>query len=117
MSALGDDAAFEKLASKMPATELWSVLLEIARERAKARTSALAGVDVLKKPLEHAYHSGGVRFVLWVTASDGSEVPLGDGGSFDWMGTLNVQQEERVRRTGLAAQLIPLRFKLPREGP
>jgi hypothetical protein len=38
--ALGDPAAFERLASGLPGTTLWSVLMEVARERARARTPA-----------------------------------------------------------------------------
>ena len=40
VEALGDPAAFERLAAGLPGTTLWSVLMEVARERAKARTPA-----------------------------------------------------------------------------
>jgi hypothetical protein len=68
-------------------------------------------VAVERKPLAHPYYSGGLRFMLWATTSDGEEVPLGDGGAFDWLAQLLSDRRAVYLASGLGAQLIPLRFK------
>lgn len=67
-------------------------------------------VTVTTKRLEHAYYSGGLRYMLWVTAPDGTEVPLGDGGAFDWLTKLLSNRRAVYVASGMGAQLIPIRF-------
>jgi hypothetical protein len=64
-----------------------------------------------RKPLEHAYYSGGLRFQIWVTGPDGSEVPLVDGGAFDWLAKLASNRRGVYVATGAGSQLIALRFR------
>jgi hypothetical protein len=64
-----------------------------------------------RKPLEHAYYSGGLRFQIWVTTPDGSEVPLVDGGAFDWLAKLASNRRAVYVATGMGSQLIALRFR------
>ena len=54
------------------------------------RVAAALGVGIAtaRKPLAHAYYSGGLRYMYWVTAPDGEEVPIADGGAFDWLARL-----------------------------
>jgi hypothetical protein len=66
------------------------------------------------KPLEHPYYSGGVRYMLWATAADGSEVPLADGGSFDWLAQLTANRRHVFIASGIGGQLVALLFRLPR---
>jgi len=74
--------------------------------------AALAGrVDVARRPLEHPYYSGGLRFMLWVTAPDGAELPLGDGGTFDWLARLLSSRRAVFVASGLGAQLVATRFR------
>jgi hypothetical protein len=61
--------------------------------------------------LDHAYYSGGVRFELWVTAADGAEIPLIDGGAFDWLQKLAVDRRAVFIASGAGAQLMALRFR------
>jgi len=63
-----------------------------------------------RKPLEHAYYSGGLRYQIWVTAPDGGEVPLIDGGAFDWLTRLANNRRAVFIATGAGAQLIVSRF-------
>lgn len=70
-----------------------------------------AAVGGVRKPLEHPYYSGGVRYMLWATTSSGDEVPLGDGGLFDWLGTLTANRRNVYVASGMGAQLVPLVFK------
>jgi hypothetical protein len=69
------------------------------------------GTVVRRKVLEHAYYSGGLRFMIWVTAPDGHEVPLVDGGAFDWLARLSSNRRAVYVASGTGAQLITLRFR------
>lgn len=87
--------------------------------RATPARAALAGqlqalvepvVPVSRSALEHPYYSGGLRYLLWVTAPDGEELSLGDGGAFDWLQRLNSNRRLAFVASGLGAQLVPVRF-------
>lgn len=69
------------------------------------------GVPVARKELEHAYYSGGVRYMLWTTAPDGSEIPLADGGLFDWLAKLTGNRRHVYAASGVGAQLVPVVFR------
>jgi hypothetical protein len=71
------------------------------------------GPNARRKPLDHPYYSGGLRYMLWVTASDGAEVPLVDGGAFDWVAKLTSNRRAVFVATGAGAQLVALRFRKP----
>jgi len=73
---------------------------------------ALAGVTVERKPLEHAYYSGGLRYMIWVTAPDGARIPLIDGGTFDWLAQLTSNRRAVYVASGAGQQLIALRFRV-----
>lgn len=67
----------------------------------------------VRGPLEHAYYSGGVRYMLWITAPDGTEIPLGDGGVFDWLPQLTGNRRHVYVASGLGAQLISQVLRSP----
>jgi hypothetical protein len=48
--------------------------------------------------------------MLWVTAPDGTEVPLVDGGVFDWLAKLTSNRRAVFVATGAGAQLVAIRF-------
>jgi hypothetical protein len=73
--------------------------------------AALAPTPVQRKPLEHPYYSAGLRYMLWVTAPDGTALPLGDGGAFDWLAKLTSNRRAVYIASGAGAQMIPLRFR------
>jgi hypothetical protein len=64
-----------------------------------------------RKLLEHPYYSGGVRYMLWVTTPGGDEVPIADGGLFDWVAKLTTNQRNAYVASGLGAQLIAIAFR------
>jgi hypothetical protein len=75
------------------------------------RLADTLGSVAARKPLEHPYYSGGLRYMLWVTASDGDTLPLIDGGSFDWLAQLTSNRRAVYIASGAGSQLIALRFR------
>jgi hypothetical protein len=73
--------------------------------------AALHGTPVNRKALEHSYYSGGLRYQIWVTTSDGTELPLIDGGAFDWLTKLASNRRAVYIASGAGAQLIAARFR------
>src|SRR5262245_24607286 len=74
--------------------------------------------SIERKLLEHAYYSGGMRYMLWVTPPDGDQLPLADGGCFDWLAKLTSNRRAVYVASGAGAQQIPIRFRtLPSEPP
>jgi len=80
------------------------------RPLAERIVQALGPVAV-SRPLDHAYYSGGLRYQVWVTAPDGAELPLVDGGAFDWLAKLASNRRAVYVATGIGAQLVALRFR------
>jgi hypothetical protein len=75
------------------------------------RVAAALGGIAARKALEHPYYSGGLRYMLWVTAPDGTEMPLIDGGAFDWLAKLTSNRRAVFVASGGGAQLIAVRFR------
>jgi hypothetical protein len=64
-----------------------------------------------RKLLEHPYYNGGVRYMLWVTHESGEQVPLIDGGLFDWVAKLTSNRRAVYATTGMGAQLAAFAFR------
>jgi hypothetical protein len=60
--------------------------------------------------LEHPYYKG-LRFQIAARSSDGREIPLADGGAFDWVAKLTSNQRAVYVASGLGSQLIPVLFR------
>jgi hypothetical protein len=67
-------------------------------------------LEAERRSLEHPYYSGGLRYRIWVTAPDGEELPLADGGTFDWLSRLASNRRAVFVGSGLGSQLIALRL-------
>ena len=82
-------------------------------ERAKLGDRIAEGLGAIatRGPLDHSYYSGGLRFMLWVTAQDGQRIPLIDGGAFDWLAKIASNRRAVFVATGAGAQLIATRFR------
>jgi hypothetical protein len=87
------------------------ILATEERARLGDRIAEALGAIAVRKPLLHPYYSGGLRYMLSVTAPDGAQVPLIDGGAFDWLAKLTSNRRAVYVATGVGAQLIALRFK------
>jgi hypothetical protein len=71
------------------------------------------GGQAQRDQLDHAYYSGGIRYRMWATASDGAEMFLIDGAAFDWLEKLCSNQRAVYVASGAGAQLIEQRFRRP----
>jgi hypothetical protein len=90
------------------------VLATAQRESLGDRIAESLGAVASRKLLEHPYYSGGLRYTVWVTAPDGEELPLADGGAFDWVAKLAANRRAAYVASGIGAQLIPARFSAPK---
>jgi hypothetical protein len=60
--------------------------------------------------LDHPYYKG-LRFQIAARSSDGTEIPLADGGAFDWVAKLTSNQRAVYVASGLGSQLVPVLFR------
>ena len=84
------------------------ILATPERQAVGDRIAALLDTD--RGALDHPYYSGGLRYRIWVTAPDGTQMPLGDGGSFDWLHRFAANRRAVFVGSGLGSQLIALRL-------
>ncbi len=75
------------------------------------RIIATLGRPVGRALLEHPYYNGGVRFQVAARSSDGIEIPLIDGGVFDWVAQLTSNRRAVYVASGMGSQLVPLLFR------
>ncbi len=94
----------------------FDVLATPARAALGDRIADALGDRSSRKLLEHPYYSAGLRVIQWVTAPDGAEIPLVDGGTFDWLAKLTSNRRAVFTASGGGTQLIGLRFRLQAEG-
>ena len=66
---------------------------------------------VARALLEHPYYNSGLRFQMSARSSGGIEIPLIDGGAFDWVAKLTSNRKAGYVASGLGSQLVPLLFR------
>ena len=71
----------------------------------------LGGTVVARARLEHPYYNQGVRFQIAARSNEGIEIPLIDGGAFDWVAKLTSNRRAVYVASGLGSQLVPLMFR------
>ncbi|MBV9946960.1 MAG: hypothetical protein JOZ69_08940 [Myxococcales bacterium] len=49
--------------------------------------------------------------LTWATTPEGTELPLGDGGTFDWLMKLTSSRRAAFVASGAGAQLVPIAFR------
>jgi hypothetical protein len=76
-----------------------------------AIVARLGRPGVAQAVLEHPYYNGGLRFQISACSSDGIEMPLIDGGTFDWVAKLTSNRRAVYVASGLGSQLVPLLFR------
>lgn len=80
------------------------------REKQRLGNHLAELLEAQLNPLEHPYYSGGLRYRIWVTTPDGEELPLADGGTFDWLSQLTSNRRAVFVGSGLGSQLIAWRL-------
>jgi hypothetical protein len=103
-------AAFDRLEHDGYALGRRRVEILSSPERRSLGDHLASLLDADHRPLEHPYYSGGLRYRIWVTVADGEELPLADGGTFDWLRHLASNRRAVFVGSGLGSQLIALRF-------
>jgi hypothetical protein len=75
--------------------------------------ATLGDVVVARALLEHPYYNRGLRFQIAARSSEGLEVPLIDGGAFDWVAKLMSNRRAVYVASGFGSQLVHLLFRRP----
>ena len=83
------------------------------KQRLADRIAQRLGEIAEHQLLEHSYYSGGLRFQIWVSPTEGPAVPLVDGGVFDWLAQIASNRRAVYVASGTGAELIALRFRKP----
>jgi hypothetical protein len=65
---------------------------------------------ITRDTLEHAYYHG-LRFMISVRSPNGNDVPLIDGGAFDWLGKLTANRKLVLVASGMGSQLAAMVFR------
>jgi hypothetical protein len=73
----------------------------------------LGGTAIARALLDHPYYNRGLRYQIAARSSDGVEVPLIDGGAFDWVARLTSNRRAVYVASGFGSQLAPLMFRRP----
>jgi hypothetical protein len=72
--------------------------------------AAVKGIPIERHELEHRYYDG-LRFMIDVRGPAGENVPLIDGGAFDWVGRLASNRRLVFVASGMGAQLAAYMFR------
>jgi hypothetical protein len=87
------------------------VLATAARAQLGDRIAgAVQGAPVVREVLEHAYYDG-LRFMISARSTLGDEIPLIDGGAFDWLGKLTSNRRFAFVASGMGSQLAAYLFR------
>lgn len=102
--------AFDRLEQDGYALGRRRVEILSAAERHRLGDHLARLLDAEHRRLEHPYYSGGLRYRIWVSDPGREELPLADGGTFDWLRQLACNRRAVFVGSGLGSQLIALRF-------
>ena len=74
------------------------------------RIAAALGGPVDRAILEHPYYDG-LRFQISARAKDGAQIPLIDGGAFDWLAKLTSNRRAVYVASAVGTQLVALVYR------
>ena len=78
-------------------------------DRIAAAVSAAHSVSVQRQDLDHPYYDG-IRFMIDVRAPNGLQIPLIDGGAFDWLRKLASNRKRVFVASGMGSQVVAVVF-------
>jgi hypothetical protein len=67
-------------------------------------------VRVVRAELQHPYYHG-LRFMISARSTNGDQIPLIDGGAFDWLAQLTSNRRLVLVASGMGAQLAPYLYR------
>lgn len=89
------------------------ILADAAHARLGERIAAGVGATpVALEPLTHDYYAG-LRFMISASSTGGEQLPLIDGGRFDWLSKLASNNKLVLVASGLGSQLAAYLCRLP----
>jgi hypothetical protein len=103
-----DGFAFGARSLRLLATEDRTAIMD------RIAAACPSDIPTTREVLNHPYYSGGLRFMLSVRAGD-FEIPLIDGGSFDWVARLRANRKHVFVASGIGSQLVPAMFGVLRQ--
>jgi hypothetical protein len=68
------------------------------------------GARVVRAELQHPYYHG-LRFMISARSTNGDQLPLIDGGAFDWLAQLTSNRRLVLVASGMGAQLAPYLYR------
>jgi hypothetical protein len=74
------------------------------------RIASAVGRDVIRRELTHRYYDG-LRFTITARNRSGDEIPIVDGGAFDWLARLTGNRKLTFIASGLGTQLLATQFR------
>ena len=69
------------------------------------RVATTVNANVQQQLLDHPYYDG-IRFMIDVAVGEGGEIPLIDGGAFDWLRKLCSNNKLSMVASAMGSQLI-----------
>jgi hypothetical protein len=80
------------------------------RHLAERLAAALPEVPTTHAELAHGYYDG-LRFMIDIANTEGSSVPIVDGGAFDWLHKLGANAKLAFVASGMGSQLVAFAFR------
>ncbi len=77
--------------------------------------AGVRGVEIIRGVLEHKYY-GGLRYQIEASTTQGTALPLIDGGAFDWVGKLMSNHRMVFVATGMGSQLAAYLYRVSTVG-
>jgi hypothetical protein len=77
---------------------------------ARRITDSIAGVPVSVEPLEKQYYHG-LRFMISANSVSGDDIPLIDGGAFDWLHKLAANHKLVLVASAIGSQLAAYAYR------
>jgi hypothetical protein len=72
--------------------------------------ATVQGIPIDRDTLDHAYYDG-LRFMIQAASPESEDIPLIDGGAFDWVGRLASNRRFVLIASGMGAQLAAHLFR------
>jgi hypothetical protein len=93
------------------------LLSTVEREQlAKRIESAIECAPVQMERLEQRYYDG-LRFMISAHTAAGDDIPLIDGGAFDWLHTLAANRKLVFVASAIGSQLAAYLYRVSTAGP